>query len=320
MIRKTLLGLAASLAFASAAVAQDYPNRAIRFVVGYAAGGGPDITARATAHHLSKILGQPVIVENRLGAGGIVSAASIAKSAPDGYTLLVGETGQLGIVPHLSKSLPFDATRDFTPIALLSIQPLLIAAAGATPIRSMSDLVREARANPGKLNFGSSGIGTLHHLVMEMVKHELGLNIIHVPYKGSGQSVPALLGGEVQLLVTGIPNVMPHARAGTVHLLGVSSAARSEFAPDVPPIAEVVKGFDYTAEVGLLGPAGLPPEVLQRLTDALQKAFHNPDLLADYRKGGLTPKLSSPGAYAQLLKRNFEVYGKIVRIANVPAN
>lgn len=319
MMRKILTGVALCLGIGTA-LGQDYPNRPIRFIVGYAAGGGPDITARVTAQHLSQIFGQPVIVENRLGAGGIVSAAAVAKSPPDGYTLLVGETGQLGIVPHLQKGLPFDVTKDFTPIALLSIQPLLIAAGGKTQIKSLQDMVRHARANPGKLNFGSSGVGTLHHLVMEMVKHDLGLDITHVPYKGSGQSVPALLGGEVQLLVTGIPNIMPHARAGTVHLLGVSSAARSEFAPDVPPLAEIVKGFDYTAEVGLVGPAGMHPEVVKRLTDALAKALKNPELLADYKKGGLTPQLTTPEGYAQLLKRNLEVYGKIVRIANVPAN
>ena len=319
-MRKILLLLAVCLGLASSASAQDYPNRAIRFILGYAAGGGPDITARVTAQHLSQILGQPVIVENRLGAGGIVSAAGVAKAAPDGYTLLIGETGQLGIVPHLSKNLPFDVTKDFTPVALLSIQPLLLAAGGKTQIRSLQDMLREARANPGKLNFGSSGIGTLHHLVMELVKHELNLDITHVPYKGSGQSVPALLGGEVQLLVTGIPNVMPHARAGTVQLLGVSSATRSEFAPEAPPIAEIVKGFDYTAEVGLLGPAGMPPEVVKRLTDALAKAFQSPELVAEYKKGGLLPRLSTPEAYAQLLRRNLDVYGKAVRVANVPAN
>lgn len=318
-MRKILLFLAAFLTVPVAS-GQDYPNRPVRLVVGYAAGGGPDITARVTAQYLAPLLGQPVIVENRLGAGGIVSAGYIAKSAPDGYNLLVGETGQLGIVPHLSKGLPFDVTKDFTPIALVSIQPLLIAAGGKTQIRSMQDMIREARANPGKLNFGSSGVGTLHHLVMEMVKHDLGLDIAHVPYKGSGQSVPALLGGEVQLLVTGIPNIMPHARAGTVNLLGVSSGARSEFAPEVPSVGDVVKGFDYTAEVGLLGPAGMPPEVVKRLTDALKTAMQNPEMLSKLKDGGLTPKLSTPETYAELLRKNLDVYGKIVRIANVPAN
>lgn len=319
-MRNYMLGLALLAGLNAAAWAQDYPNRPIRFVVGYAAGGAPDIAARVTAQHLSKILGQPVVVENRLGSGGIVSAASIAKSAPDGYALLVGETGQLGIVPHLQKALPFDVTKDFTPIGLLGVQPLLLAAGGKTSIRSLQEMAREARANPGKLNFGSSGVGTLHHLIGEMMKHELGLDIVHVPYKGSGQSVPALLAGEVQLLVTGIPIIMPHARAGSVHLLGVSSATRSEFAPEVPPIAELVKGFDYSAEIGLLGPAGMPTEVVTRLTDALQNAFQNSELLAEYRKAGITPRLSSPETYASLLRRNLEVYGRIVRIAKIPAN
>ena len=300
--------------------AQEYPDRPIRFILGYAAGGGPDVIARVTGQYLSQLLGQPVLVENRLGAGGIVSSQAVAKAAPDGYTLLIGETGQLGIVPHLFRNLTYDPVKDFAPVALIGIQPLLIASSAKSGIRTLQQMVAEARANPGKLSYGSSGIGTLHHLAMEILKFDLGMDIVHVPYKGSGQSVPALLTGEVPLLVTGIPVVMPHAKAGKANLLGVTTAARSEFAPDVPGIAEVAKGLDFAAEVGLLAPAGTPPAIIRKLSDSLKAIMQNPELLSKFREAGMTPKFTTPEDYAILLARNYATYGKAIAIAKVPTN
>lgn len=319
-ITRTALVLAAMGLIAPALHAQEYPDRPIRFILGYAAGGGPDVTARVTGLYMSQLLGQPVIVENRLGAGGVVSSQAVAKAAPDGYTLLIGETGQLGIVPHLMKNLSFDPVKDFAPVGLIGIQPLLIASSAKSGIKSLQQMIAEAKANPGKLSYGSSGIGTLHHLSMEILKADLGLDLIHVPYKGSGQSVPALLTGEVPLLVTGIPVIGPHARAGKANLLGVTTGARSEFAPDVPAIGEVVKGFDFAAEVGLLAPAGTPPAIIKKLSDTLRMAMQHPDLLSKFRDSGMTPKFTTPEDYAKLLARNYTMYGKAVALAKVPAN
>ncbi len=319
-IRRALWVLVAMAGIAPALHAQEYPDRPIRLILGYAAGGGPDVTARVTGHQMSHLLGQSVIVENRLGAGGVVASQAVAKAAPDGYTLLIGETGQLGIVPHLMKNLPFDPVKDFAPVALLGIQPLLIASSTRSGIKSLHQMIAEARANPGKLSYGSSGIGTLHHLAMEILKAELGLDMTHVPYKGSGQSVPALLSGEVPLLVTGIPVVGPHARAGKAYLLGVTTGTRSEFAPDVPAIGEVVKGFDFAAEVGLLAPAGTPSAIIKKLSDTVRMAMQNPELLSKFKESGMTPKFTTPDDYTKLLARNYTMYGNAVRIAKVPAN
>lgn len=317
---RVLCMAAAIMLGASAAHAQTYPERPIRFVLGYAAGGGPDVTARVTAQHMSQLLGQPVIVENRLGAGGVVASQAVLGAPADGYTLLIGETGQLGIVPHLIKGLNFDPLKDFVPVGLISIQPLLIAASAKSGIQTLPQMIAEARANPGKLTYGSSGIGTLHHLVMEILKTELGIDITHIPYKGSGQSVPALLAGDVPLLVTGIPVITPHAKAGKAYLLAVTSGERSEFAPEVPPISDVVKGFDFAAEVGLLAPVGTPPAVIKKLSDTLKVAMQNKELLARFKEGGLTPKYTTPEGYAELLRKNYQIYEKAVRVAKVPAN
>lgn len=320
LARNVLCALAA-IAFATPALqAQGYPDRPIRFLIGYAAGGAPDITARVTGQHLSQLLGQPVIVENRPSAGGVVAGQAVAKSAPDGHTLLIGETGQLGIVPHLIKNLPYDAVKDLAPVALLTIQPLLLASSAPSGIKTVQQMIAQAKANPGKLAYGSSGIGTLHHLAMEILKANLGLDIVHVPYKGSGQSVPALLAGDVPLLMTGISLVSPHAKAGRAFLLGVTSAERSEFAREVPPLADVDKSFDFAAEVGLLAPTGTPPAVIRKLADSLRRVMQMPEVLAKLHDAGLTPKFTSPEGYADLIQRNFTIYGNAVRVAKIPAN
>ncbi len=319
-IALALCAAAAMILAIPAAQAQQYPERPIRFVLGYAAGGGPDVTARVTAQHMSQLLGQSVIVENRLGAGGVVASQAVLGAPADGYTLLIGETGQLGIVPHLIKGLNFDPLKDFVPVGLISIQPLLIASSAKSGIQTLQQMIAEARANPGKLTYGSSGIGTLHHLVMEILKADLGIDITHIPYKGSGQSVPALLAGDVPLLVTGIPVITPHAKTGKAHLLAVTSGERSEFALEVPSISDAVKGFEFAAEVGLLAPVGTPPAVIKKLSETLRLAMQNKELLARFNQAGLTPKYTTPEAYADLLRKNYQLYEKAVRVAKVPAN
>ena len=307
-------------ALAASAGAQNYPDRPIRLIVGYAAGGGADITARATGQALSQLLGQPVIVENRLGAGGVISGQMVATSPPDGHTLLIGETGQLAIVPHLMKNIPYDPVKDLAPVCMLTTSELLLAAHPRTGIRSLQQLVAEARANPGKLSYGSSGIGTVHHLAMEIFLSDLGLNIVHVPFKGSGQAVPALLAGDVPLLLTGIPVVTPYAKAGRVTLLGVTSATRAESVPDVPPMAGVDKGFDYTVDIGLLAPAATPPAIVRKLSDTVKAMMQNPELLKRFQDGALTTRYLPSEAYAALLKRNYQTYEKAVKAAGIRPN
>ncbi len=319
-VRNALIAFAA-IAFAAPALqAQEYPDRPIRLILGFAAGGGPDATARVTAQQLSPLLGQPVVVENRTGASGVIAVQAVLGAQPDGYTLLVGETGQLGILPHLSKTLPYETMKDFAPISLLSVQPLVLAASAKSGIKSLQQMIAEAKANPGKLAYGSSGVGTLHHLAIEILKSQLGIDMIHVPFKGSGQAMPALLAGDVPLLMSGLQQAHGHARAGKINLLGVTTGARSEFLPEVPSFGEVSKGFDYAAEVGLLAPRGTPPAVVKRLSEALRTALQSADLIAKFKEQYMTPKFSTPEEYREVLRRNLEVYGNVVRTAKIPSN
>ena len=203
---------------------------------------------------------------------------------------------------------------------MVTSSELLLAASPKSGIRTLQQLVSEARANPGKLSYGSSGIGTVHHLAMEIFLSDLGLNIVHVPFKGSGQAVPALLAGDVPLLLTGIPVVTPYAKAGRVTLLGVTSASRAEAVPDIPPMADVDKGFDYTVEIGLLAPAGTHPAIIRKLSDTVKTAMQSPELLKRYHDGSLTTKYLPTEAYAALLKRNYQVYEKAIKAANIRSN
>lgn len=319
-IKNALLAAAALAIAIPVAHAQNFPDRPVRLILGFAAGGGPDATARVTAQQISTLLGQPVVVENRTGASGVIAVQAVLGAQPDGHTLLVGETGQLGILPHLSKTLPYDTMKDFAPISMLSVQPLVLASSAKSGIKSLQQMIAEARANPGKLAYGSSGVGTLHHLAIEILKSQLGIDMIHVPFKGSGQAMPALLAGDVPLLMSGLQQAHGHARAGKINLLGVTTGARSEFLPEVPSFGEISKGFDYAAEVGLLAPQGTPPAVIKRLSDALRAALQNPDLIAKFKEQYMTPKFSTPEEYSGILRRNLEVYGKVVRTARIPSN
>ena len=238
--------------FCSAVSAQDYPNRPVRLIVPSAAGGAPDVFARVVGQRLSEAMGQQFIVENRPGAGGISASEAVAKAVPDGYTLLVPDIPQLAINPFMFSKLPYDPQKDFAPVSLIASIPLFLVVQPSAQINSVAELVAAARANPGKMNYGSAGIGSLHHILMESFKGALGLNIVHVPYKGSGQSTPAFIGGDVTMLVTALAAIGPHVKAGKAKLLAVSSLARSPQEPDVPAVSESVAGFDFTSEIGLL--------------------------------------------------------------------
>lgn len=296
---------------------QEYPNRPVKIVVGYSPGGGPDMVARALGQKLSEILGQPFVVENRPGAGATLATGQIAKAAADGYTLMVGETGQLVIAPHIYKNITYNTLTDFSPIALVTSEPLLLVSSARSNIKTLSDLIREAKANHGKIAYGSSGIGTIHHIVAEAFKSGAGLEMTHIPYKGSGQSVPATLAGDVPVLVTSFAGAGSHIRAGSMHLLAVSSANRLPSMPNVPAISELIKGFDYQSEMGLLAPAGLPPAILNKLTAAVKQATQSPDFIARFKDTSTVITYRTPAEYAENLKVNLKKYELAVKLANV---
>jgi len=306
--------LIAALLVACAAHAQNYPSRAIRIIVPYAPGGLPDTMTRLVGGKLADPLGQAIVVENMGGAGGINGVAEVVKAAPDGYTLLVADVGQIAINPHLFSKLPYQPLKDLAPVSLIGTSPLYLVAHPSVPANTLKELVALAKKEPGKLNYGSSGIGSIHHLATEALKAGFGIDIVHVPYKGTGQSVPALLGGQVALLYSALPSIAGHLKDGKVKMLAISSAKRSPHTPDVPTVAENgIAGYDFVAEIGLLAPAGTPREVIQRLSTEMAKVVKQPDVVKRFTELGIDAVGSSPADYAALNKTEYEKYGKLVK-------
>jgi tripartite-type tricarboxylate transporter receptor subunit TctC len=318
IVKRRLLTLAALIIGTSSAFAQNYPNRPVKILLGYSPGGGIDIMARTLSQQLSQILGQPFIVENRPGAGGTLAAAIVAKAAPDGYTLLLDETSTLLTAPHMYKSLPYDPIKNLTPVSLVTTTSLILVSNPQSSIRTLQDLVKEAKANPGKLSYGSSGIGSIHHLSMKMFETGAGLDIVHIPYKGSGQSIQAVLGGEVPLLLTSMTAAGSYIRTGRLNVLGTTSAARMPTHPNIPSLAEVVKDYDFSAENGVLAPPGLPAEVLARLADAIKQAVESSGFVEKIRDTpGTSITWMTPQDYAANLRANVKKYERAVKLANL---
>jgi tripartite-type tricarboxylate transporter receptor subunit TctC len=317
---KSMVAAAAAVMTCATAIAEEYPSRPIKILVGYAPGGAPDVIARAIGQRMSTMFKQQVIIENKPGAGGTLATAQAAKSPADGYTLLSTDVGQIAIAPFLFKGLPYDSVRDFAPISMVAGVPLVLATNAKTNIKTVADLIREAKANPGKLSYASSGIGSIHHIAMEMFKREAGIDVAHIPYKGSGQSVPALLGGEVQVAMTSFPTLGPFAPTGQVNLIAVTSPKRLPNAPDTPPLADTYKGFDYAAEIGFMAPAGTPPDIIAKLDSAIRSALDAPDIQAKLNSLGAIPMYLNPADYAENLRQNLKKYKVAVEVSNASQN
>jgi tripartite-type tricarboxylate transporter receptor subunit TctC len=312
--------IALLLCLAVPAAAQDWPAKPLRMVVPYAAGGLPDTMTRIVAPRVAENLGQQVLVDNRPGAGGIAGSELVAKAPADGYTLLVADVGQVAINPHLYAKLPYDPRRDFAAVSLVGTSVLFLVAHASVPANSFPELVALLRANPGKYNYGSSGNGSIHHLATEALKAALGLDIVHVPYKGTGQVVPALLGGQVSLLFSALPSIDAQAKAGRVKLLAASTAQRSPEAPAVPTIAESgVPGFDFMPEIGIVAPAATPDPVIRKLSAAIARAVQHPDTVQRFAQLGIVPVGSTPEIYAAAIRASDDRYGRAVRLSGARA-
>ena len=295
--------------------AQDYPRQPIKMIVPYAAGGLPDTMTRIMGPQMSQSLGQQVVVENRPGAGGISGTEAVAKSPADGYTLLIADVGQVAINPHLFAKLPYDALKDFAPVSLIGQTSLFLVLHPSVPANSFKELVSYAKANPGKLNYGSSGLGSIHHLTTEALKAALGLDIVHVPYKGMGQAVPALLGGQVSMLFSALPAIEGQVKGGKVKLLAISTLKRSPQAPEVPTVAELgVPGFDFAPQIGLLAPAGTPAPIVARLAAEVGKAVRSAEVAQRFQQLGIDPVGNAPQEYDAMIRNDFEKYGRVVRM------
>ena len=300
--------------------AQDWPAKPVRMVVPYAAGGLPDTMARILSVRLGEALGQQVLIDNRGGAGGIAGTDLVAKSLPDGYTLLVADVGQVAINPHVYARLPYDPLKDLVPVSLIGTTSLFLVANPSVPARTFTELVALARSSPGQLNYGSSGTGSIHHLATEALKAALKLDIVHVPYKGMGQAVPALLGGQVAFLYSALPAIESHVKAGKLTLLAISTPRRSAQAPNVPTVEELgLPGYDFAPEIGMLAPAGTPAPIVIRLAAEIARAAKNSDVAQRFQQLGIEPVGSTPEAYGARIRAAYDRYGQVVKIAGVKA-
>jgi len=306
------------LAVAQAAVAQSaktYPDKPVKVVVGYSPGGLPDTIARLVGQKLSEAWGQQFVVENKPGANGILGAEFVAKAAPDGYTLLMTDNSTHAILPFLFTKLPYDADRDLIPVSLTARAPLFLAVHSSVKANSFPELIALIKAAPGKYSYGSSGIGSTHHLCMAYLAASLNLEMVHVPYKGTGQSVPALVGGQVPMVFSGYPTLAAHAKEGKIKLLAINSLKRSELAPDVPAIAETIPGFDFAPTFGLFAPAGTPRDIMVKVGADVARVVKLPDVVERMKSLGIDPIGASGDEWAKLLKADAERYAKAVKIS-----
>jgi tripartite-type tricarboxylate transporter receptor subunit TctC len=299
--------------------AQAYPSRSIRLVVPYAPGSTTDTLGRVVGQKLTEALGQQVVIDNRAGAGGNIGTDIVAKATPDGHTLVV-VPGSHAINPSLYRKLPFDAVKDFTPIALLGSAPLLIGAHPSLPAATMKDLLALAKAKPGSIRYASGGSGSPSHLSMELLKTMAGIDLVHVPYKGGGSVLTALVSGEVQLTPTGLLVLGPLARAGRIKLLATTGPKRLGAMPELPTVAESgVPGYAVTGWWGVLAPAGLPRPIIQRLNSVIVRALETQELRDRLSADGIETAGGTPEAFADHLKREVDLWAKVVRASGARA-
>jgi len=310
-----------ALAAATSLHAADYPARPIRFVVGFLPGGPSDTIARVLAGKLGEGLGQTVLVDNRAGAGGNISADIVSKAQPDGHTILLGTGGAFVIAPITGQKVGFSADRDFAPVSKLGESMGLLAANPSLPVKDVNDLVKLARAKPGEIDYASSGIGTVHHLAGELLCVVAGIKMIHIPFKGSGAVLPAMLGGQVKVGFGPIVPAIPHVKSGKLRALGVTGTKRSLAAPDIPTIAEQgYKGFGAASWYGLFVPAKTPPATVARLNKEIIATLADPEVRDRLMKDGVEPESSTPQALDAHVMNERKVWDKVIKAAGIKFN
>jgi tripartite-type tricarboxylate transporter receptor subunit TctC len=307
--------------FTAGAQTAEYPNRAVRVLVGFPPGGGVDIVARLLMPKLQERLGQPFLVENRAGANGNIAMDAAVKSPADGYTLFYGNVGNLGVTNALYRDLPFDTLRDFVPVAQTMESSLVIAVADALPVRSLAELIAYAKANPGKLNAGSAGAGGPSHLALELFKRQAGLDIVHVPYRGSAPAVQDLAGGRIQLLLDGYSLMRGAVESGKARVLAVAATERQAILPDIPTTTEAgMPGFEAGSWHALVAPAGTPAPVLRRLEAAVAWALRETDLPQAFAQQGVVARFRNADETRSFIGAERERWGKVVREAGIIAD
>src|SRR5712692_8079416 len=314
-----ILVIIALCAATAGALAQGYPAKPIRIVVGFPPGGGNDIIARMVGAKMQEAWGEPVLIDNRPGANSIIAAEYVAKSAPDGYTLLVNATGGMSVNPVLYTKLPYDSLKDFVPISMVGVFPLVLVVHPSVPAKSAQELVAYAKANPGKLNYSAGSTG--FQVATEMFKQMTGTDIKHIPYKGSAASIAAVIAGDVQMTIVDTPPLVAQVKAGKVKALGVTSAKRAASMPELPTIAESgVPGYEMVLWIGVFAPAGTPREVVSKLNTEIVRIVGLPDIREKLDGMGVDPLGNTSEQTAEWIRREIAKYGPVVRAANIRAD
>ena len=318
--RLTALLLLALTAFAATAAAQDYPNRTIRFIVPFGAGGPTDVFTRALGEELRKALGQPIVMENRPGAGSIIGTTEVARSAPDGYTLLVISATQT-TVETLSPNKSYKLMRDLVPVAAVINSELVLVVPERSPVNSLNDLIALAKANPGKLNYGSSGPGSNYHMAGELIKNLAGLDIVHVPYKGSTGARADIISGQIDMMFDSVPTAASTIEAGRLKELGTSGKVRSAVLPNVPTITEAgIPGYDATIWMGVMAPTGTPRPIVELLNREINKILMRPYIQESWKRQGANIMMMSPEEFGAYVESEIERWGKLIKANNINTN
>ena len=317
----TKTGLGAVLLMAAALThAQSFPVKPVRVITPFTAGSAIDTLARVVGQKLGDTWGQQVVIDNRIGANGIIGTEAAAKAPADGYTVYLGNISTLAVNPHLYLKLPYDALRDFAPVTLAATIPVVLVVHPSLPVKSVRELIALAKAHPGQLNYASGGTGSAQHLPMEMLRVETGINIVHVPYKGLGPAFSDVLGGQVPMMFTGVSNVVPYMKTGRLRVLAIGSPKRSATLPDVPTVAEAgVPGFDFDSWTGYLVPVGTPRELIVKLHADITRTLVAPEVRDKLVTLGFDLVGGTPEAFATLIRNDIARFGKLIKAAGIKA-
>ena len=317
MIRTIQIAIAICASFAASAGAYaqgNYPTKPIRFIGPFPPGGGTDILSRLVANKLTETLGWQIVIDNRGGAGGNIGLQAAAQAAPDGYTMVMGQTSNLAINPALYSKLPYDPVRDFVPVSLVSASPIALVVSSKSPYKTLGDLMTAAKAKPGQITFGSPGSGTVAHLTGELFQRTAAIKFVHVPYKGAAQALPDLLGGRIDLYSSSLETAMPHMKAGTIRALALTSPQRVSVVPDVPTVSESGhKGFQAVTWFGILVAKGTPEAIVNRLTAEITKVLQLPDVKERMASTGGLPVKTGPKEFSELLKSDIQRWARVVK-------
>jgi tripartite-type tricarboxylate transporter receptor subunit TctC len=318
ILRVTLALAVACIATLAQAQNATYPNRPIKMLVGFAAGGGTDVAARIVAQQMAKIMGQTIVVENHAGASGLVATQDLAKSDPDGYTLMMGSQTTCAVAPALYRKVSIDPAKDFSGVALTSASPLVLVVNPSFAAKSVADVIKLAKAEPGKLNFGTGGVGTTPHMAAELFQHEAGIKLVHVAYRGEAGAINDLLAGQIPLMFANLSAVMGNLQAGTLRALAVTSPKRSPSAPDIPTVAEIaLPGFAVETWWGILAPPGTPLDIRTKLSAVARQAVDSEDTKKRFAELGMSTLSSSPAELDAYIKTEIVKWAAVIKDANI---